>query len=92
MRLQVADIKDSYCTVRTKDMGMCWCGHCYCRVYGDGTIQYCGLEHWQCSDRREFLWGKEPRRMYGSQLDVGAYEEALDMVIQWAEEETGKEA
>lgn len=54
-------------------MGSCWCGDCTCEVYEDGTIRYTGLEEWQGSVRRPFLWAAEPLRPYGSQLSISDY-------------------
>ena len=40
-----------YVTLRTANMGSCWCGDCFCRVYEDGTVEYEGQEEWQNSER-----------------------------------------
>ena len=66
-----------YITVVTANMGSCQCGNCCCRVYADGDIQYVGEYPWQCSPKRAYLGEKEPRREYGSQLEVGEYRCAM---------------
>lgn len=63
-------------SIVTKDMGLCWCGPCRCRVFEDGTIQYHGTTEWQSSNRQRPDF--EEKRPYYSTIKVEDYKKALE--------------
>lgn len=65
--------KDGVCiSVKTKSMGSCRCGDCFCNVYPDKTIQYSGVESWQRSERMSAEKANE-RRPYNSELSTKGF-------------------
>lgn len=70
--------------VKTADMGSCWCGHCWCAVFEDGTIEYKGQYDWQKSEKflPSFSNGLEnlSSRPYKSNLKEVAYKKAIKML------------
>lgn len=63
-------------SIVTKDMGLCWCGPCRCRVFEDGTIQYHGSTEWQSSNRQRPDF--EEKRPYYSTIKEEDYKKALE--------------
>lgn len=66
---------EKYIEIITKNMGSCWCGHCYCKVYEDGSIRYTGQENWQKSERKAPDFAE--RRSYGSTIKEADYKAAM---------------
>lgn len=76
MELKTDRKRGVYLSVRTRSMGRCRCGSCWCNVFPDGTIQYVGGEAWQHSPRLSGKEADEPRP-YHSELGSDGYDTAM---------------